>query len=49
MTHHSLPSYFCVFEDAAVFDPMVFGAPAVEVELELRKYYFWRNVLMHDI
>ena len=28
---------------------MFSGAPAVEVVLELHKYYFWRNVLMHDI
>ena len=28
---------------------MFLGVPAVEVVLELRKYYFWRNVLMHDI
>ena len=28
---------------------MFFGASAVEVLLELHKYYFWRKVLMHDI
>ena len=44
MTHHSLPSDFSVFEDAAVTTHFFSDAPAVEVVLELRKYYFWRNV-----
>ena len=34
--------FFC-FWGCSSFDPMFFGAPAVEVVLELRKYYFWRN------
>ena len=42
MTHHLLPSDFSVFEDAGV-STQFSGAPAVEVVLELRKYYFWRN------
>ena len=42
MIHHSLPLDFSVFEDAAVLTQFL-GAPAIEVVLELRKYYFWRN------
>ena len=42
MTRHSLLSYFSIFEDAPVLT-LFFCAPAVEVVLELRKYYFWRN------
>ena len=39
MTHNSLLSDFCVFEDAALLTLSFFGAPAVELVLELRKYY----------
>ena len=31
------------------FNPMFFCAAAVEVLLEIRKYYFWCNVLTYDI
>ena len=39
MTHHSVPSDFSVFEDAAV-STQFSGAPTVEVVLELRKNVF---------
>ena len=40
---------FLCFLGCGSFDTMFFGVPAVELVLELRKYYFWRNVLMYDI
>ena len=35
--------FFC-FWGCTSFDTMFFGAPAIEVLLELRKYYFWRSL-----
>ena len=49
MTHPSLLSDFCVFEDAAVLTLCFFCAPDVELVLEIHKYDFWRNVLIHDM
>ena len=31
------------------FWPYIFGEPDIELVPELRKYYVWRNVLMHEI
>ena len=49
MTHHSLPSYFMFFNDALVLTLYILGVPAIELVLEIRKSYFWRNVLIHQI
>ena len=45
MTHYILQSDFSVFEDAAVLTQCSSDALAVEIVLEQRKYYFWRNFL----
>ena len=42
MTNHSLPSYI-YFLRMQQFQLYVFGAPDVEVVLELPEYHFWRN------
>ena len=40
---------FVYFWGCSIFDSIFLDAPTVELVIELGKYYFWRNVLLHEI